>query len=63
VTFDLIQESNQRNGTQQITKQGWLYKGPDNGLETSIMSFTKVRGPTVTTFTRLELSPTVTLLY
>ena len=41
--FVAHQESSQRNGAQQITKQGWLYKGPDNGLETSIMSFTRVR--------------------
>ncbi|KAI0241477.1 Dedicator of cytokinesis protein 9 [Lamellibrachia satsuma] len=40
-TEDNDEESSQRNGAQQITKQGWLYKGPDNGLETSIMSFTR----------------------
>ncbi len=31
-----------KSKNQHITKQGWLYKGPDSGHESSIISFTRV---------------------
>jgi hypothetical protein len=36
------QESAFRFKSQHITKQGWLYKGPDSAHEASIISFTRV---------------------
>ena len=41
---DLEEESAiSRARNRNITKKGWLYKGPDNGNDSSFISFTRVR--------------------
>ena len=37
-----FQENLFKGRNQLIAKKGWLFKGPDSGHESSIMSFTRV---------------------